>query len=158
MPQEQNPQSEVMIACDPNAIFPGEQERWLKEVLPKLYPAVEEIRELPDGWAWRLPASSEMLLLVAEDLNFERLCCPFVRYTLELEPDRGPFWLRMTGGGGVKDFLRMAFETSGYFDPLVARAAGLNLSPSPEMDSVQTALEIVEGINERYARASGSGL
>ena len=97
-----------VIACDPYALTPDQRERWM-EVGPQLYKAFQEIQELPYGYAFRLPSDPEILLLAAEDLNFERLCCPFVHYTLEIEPNRGPFWLRMTGGEGVKEFLRMAF-------------------------------------------------
>lgn len=144
------------LACVPNAVAPDQQEHWVKEIVPKLYKAVQEIRELPNGWAWRLPGTPEVLLLVAEDLNMERLCCPFVTYTLEIEPNRGPFWLRMTGGEGVKEFLRIAHEGANYFDAQVAKAAGFDTSASPEMDSVETALEAVDRLNERYARTAGS--
>ena len=140
------------IACDPNALTPDQQEYWVKEIVPKLYREVKEIQELPNGWVWRLPSAPHVLTLVAEDLNMERLCCPFVNYTLEIEPNRGPFWLRMTGGEGVKEFLKMAFEAANYFDPQVAKAAGLNISASPEIDSVATALEVTDKLNEQYAR------
>jgi len=146
-----------IIACDPNALAPDQQEYWVKEIVPKLYSAVQEIQELPNGWAWRLPSTPEILLLVAEDLNMERLCCPFVHYTLEIEPNQGPFWLRMTGSEGVKGFLRMAHEGANYFDAQVAKAAGLDVSASPEIDSVETALEATDRLNERFARTAGSG-
>jgi hypothetical protein len=81
----------------------------------------------------------------------ERLCCPFVRYTLEIEPNRGPFWLRMTGVEGVKEFLRMSFEEANLFDEQVARAAGFNVAASKDMDSVETALEATDRINQRFA-------
>lgn len=151
------PQDEVIIACDPNAVTPEQQEYWAQEIVPKLYGAVQEIQELPNGYAWRLPSDPEILPLVAADLNLERLCCPFVNYTLELEPNKGPFWLRMTGGEGVKAFLRMAFESSLAFDPQVAKAAGLNNFASPEIDSVETAIEVINGVNERFSRSIGSG-
>lgn len=148
------PKTQVAIACDPNALTLDQQEHWVKEIVPKLYATVQEIQELPNGWVWRLPSTPQVLILVAEDLNMERLCCPFVNYTLEIEPNRGPFWLRMTGGEGVKEFLRMAFETANYFDPQVAKAAGLNISPSSEIDSVETVLETADKLNERYAEAT----
>jgi hypothetical protein len=157
MLSDTTPQNETVIACDPSALTPSQQERWVKEIVPKLYSAVQEIQELPNGWAWRLPSTSEILLLLAEDLNIDRLCCPFVHYTLEIEPNRGPFWLRMTGGEGVKEFLRMAFESANLFDSQVAKAAGLNVPANAEMDSVETALEAVDRLNERYARIAGSG-
>lgn len=140
------------LACVPNALTHNQQEYWVTEIVPKLYKEVQEIQELPNGWVWRLPSTPQVLMLVAEDLNMERLCCPFVNYTLEIEPNHGPFWLRMTGGEGVKEFLRMAFEAANYFDPQVAQAAGINISASPEIDSVATALEATDKLNERYAR------
>jgi hypothetical protein len=144
------------IACVPSALTPDQQEYWVKEIAPKLYKAVEEIQELPNGWAWRLPTTPEMLMLVTEDLNMERLCCPFVNYTLEIEPNLGPFWLRMTGGEGVKEFLRMAHEGANLFDAQVAKAAGFDISVSPEIDSVATALEATNRLNEQYARTTVS--
>jgi hypothetical protein len=58
----------------------------------------------------------------------------------------------MTGGEGVKEFLKMAHESANLFDPQVAKAAGLNISASPEIDSVATALEVTDKLNEQYAR------
>jgi hypothetical protein len=95
-------------------------------------------------------------MLVAEDLNIERLCCPFVHYELEIEPNGGPFWLHMTGGEGVKEFLQMGYESASYFDAQVAKAAGFNLSASPEIDSVETALEAVDRLNKNYATTVAS--
>jgi hypothetical protein len=141
------------FACVPNAVAPEKQEYWVKEIVPKLYKAVEEIQELPNGWALRLPSTEEVLTLAAEDLHIERLCCPFVTYTLEIEPNHGPFWLRMTGTEGVKEFLKMAYESANYFDPEVAKAAGFDLSASPEIASVATALEATDKLNERYAKS-----
>src|SRR5687767_6183904 len=144
------------IVCDPSALTVDQQEYWVKEIVPKLYGQVQEIQELPNGWVWRLPATSQVLTLVAEDLNMERLCCPFVNYALEIEPSPGPFWLRMTGGEGVKEFLKMAFESANYFDPQVAKAAGLDISARPEIDSVEAALEATNRLNEKYSNTAVS--
>lgn len=139
-----------VIACDPSPITPEQRERWMV-IVKQLYGATLEIRDLPDGYALRLPNSSEMLLLIAEDLNMERLCCPFLRYTVVLEPQHGPFWLHMTGGNGVKEFLRIAFEAGRMFEERVARAAGFDVSAARELDSVATTLETIDVFNERYA-------
>lgn len=144
--------TEVPIACDPSGISPEEMDRWMKVIIPKVYKAVQEIQELPDGWAWRLPSTPEILMLVAEDLNIERRCCPFINYTLEIPPNKAPFWLRMTGREGVKEFLRMGFEEANYFDEEVAKAAGLHVA-AKEIDSVEGVLEAVDTLNERYAKS-----
>ena len=151
-----NVTEDLPIACDASVLTPEEREHWVQDIAPKLYPQVQEIRELPNGWAWRLPSTPEVLFLLAEEMNVERLCCPFVTYTLEIQPNRGPFWLRMTGGAGVKTFLRLAFETTNHFDAEVGTAAGLDIPAGPEMDSVETVLEAVDKLNERYAKTTGS--
>jgi hypothetical protein len=130
---------------------PDQRKRWVEEVAPQLYSAVQEIQELPTGYALRLPSDPEILLLAAEELNFGRLCCPFVHYALEIEPNRGPFWLRMTGGEGVKAFLRMSLEATTLIDEAVANTAGFSVSDRTAIDSVETALETVDRINKRFA-------
>ena len=69
-----------------------------------------------------------MLLLLAEDLNLERMCCPFLRLSIDIGPQFGPFWLRMTGPEGVKDFLRIAFEGANLIDARVLSEAGFRMS------------------------------
>jgi hypothetical protein len=144
--------NEIIIACDPNALTPRQQERWM-EIGPKLYRAIEEIRERPGGYAFRLPANSEMLMLLAEDLDYERLCCPFIHYAIEAEPNQGPFWYCMTGGEGVKTFLRMNFEAANLIDEQVAKAAGFTISDRTDLDSLETALELTYQVNEQFARS-----
>jgi hypothetical protein len=145
--------SKVIIACDPNPITPEQRERWL-EVGTQLYAAVQEVQELPDGYNFRLPSDPEMLLIVAEDLNFERLCCPFVRYTFEIEPHGGPFWLRFTGGEGVKEFLRIGIETTSLLDERVARAAGFSVTARTDINSVETGLKAISSVNQQFAKAT----
>ena len=145
-----------VIACDPSALTAEDYERWMGEIGKQLYGAIQEIQELPNGYAFRLPTTSEMLRLVAEDLNMERLCCPFVRYTLEIEPNQGPFWLRFTGDEGVKEFLRIAFEAGNLLDERVAKAAGFSVAARTDLNSVETVLETIDSVNERFARAAGS--
>jgi len=146
-------QSEVIIACNPHAVPANQRERWMI-VGTQLYAAVQEVQELPDGYAFRLPTDPEVLLLVAEDLNMERLCCPFLRFTLEIEPNGGPFWLRFTGGEGVKEFLRMSFESSNLLSEQVAQAAGFSIASRTELDSVETTIETISTVNEQFARAT----
>jgi hypothetical protein len=146
-------QSEVPMACIPHAVPAEQRERWMT-VGTQLYAAVQEVQELPDGYAFRLPTDPEMLLLMAEDLSMERLCCPFLRFTLEIEPNGGPFWLRFTGGEGVKEFLQMSFESSNLLNEQVAQAAGFSIASRTELDSVETTIETISVVNERFAKAA----
>ena len=143
---------DLPIACDPGALTLEQSERWMV-VGRQMYRAIQEVRERPNGYAFRLPGDTATLLIIAEDLTMERLCCPFLRFALEITPGGGPFWLSFTGGEGVKEFLRFSFEETDALDESVARAAGFSVSARKELDSVQTTLKITEAINERSAQA-----
>ena len=80
---------ESPLACDMSAIGPGLRGRHVANA-GELFRAVEEIRELPDGYAFRLPADADTLLKTAEFISPERLCCPFLGFALEVEPEGGP--------------------------------------------------------------------
>ncbi len=118
------PGSETVIACDPNAIPADQREHWV-ETGKQVYAAVQEARELADGYQFRLPADSAMLLKVAEYITNERLCCAFLRFTVEVEPNSGPIWLRLTGSMDVNEYLRSALAANDLLNEPVARAAGL---------------------------------
>ncbi len=95
---------ETPIACDLAALDSAQRERH-RSLLTELHSALQEIRELPDGYAFKFP--SGMCVPAAEFISLERLCCPFVSFALELEREGGPLWLRMTGREGVKPFLEI---------------------------------------------------
>ena len=93
----------------------------------------------------------------AEDLSMERLCCPFMRFTIEIEPQQAPFWLHLTGPEGVKDFLRMAFEGADLIDARVLRDAGFHTSERRDVDTVPAALGAIGEINAQFAASSSRG-
>ena len=99
---------EIALACDLAAI-PAE-EREAHELLAKqlFFASVPDRQELPDGYAFRFRADQYPLL--AAFIANERLCCPFFQFTLEVTPAQGPLWLRLTGGDGVKEFIRAEFS------------------------------------------------
>lgn len=146
---------DLPIACDPSALTEEQQARWMI-VGKQMYQAIREVRDLPNGYAFRLPNDADTLLMIAEDLSFERLCCPFLRFTLELEPGHGPVWLSFTGGEGAKEFLRLSFESANLIDEEVARAVGFNVAERKNMDSLEDVLHAVDVANERYAQMTHS--
>ena len=66
-----------------------------------------EIDELASGYAIRFPLEDSLFLNLAELISYERLCCPFLHFALELKPDAEEVTMRFTGGNGVKEFLSM---------------------------------------------------
>jgi hypothetical protein len=99
------------IACDPSAIADTDRELWV-DVAKRVYAAVQEVSELPDGYAFRLPAESALITTLAQHVDFERRCCPFVRFSIEVEPEHGPMWLRVTGGEAARAFFRSVLASA----------------------------------------------
>ena len=73
-----------------------------------LLASIQEKKELKDGYAFRLPP--EKLVDSAQWVSFERQCCPFFEFELEVAKDGGPVWLRITGGKAIKEFIRAEFQ------------------------------------------------
>lgn len=86
--------------------FTPQQDSRHRELLEQIKAKIEKVVELPDGYAFRFPAEAKQILILAEFISLERRCCSFLKFVLELESDDGPMWLRLTGGEGVKEFLK----------------------------------------------------
>jgi len=119
-------QAEPVVACTPGGVPAEMRQRWL-EVGVQIYGAVEELQELPDGYACRLPSDAATVLRAAEYVTLDRLCCTFARWELRVEPNGGPLWLRLTGPAGTKELTRSVFETTNLIDERVLQAAGMHL-------------------------------
>ncbi len=92
-----------MLALD------AEGRRRHSAVTKQMKAAVKEIKELTDGYAFRLPSEHSTILLTSEFIARERLCCPFFTFELAAEQEGGPLWLRLRGREGVKDFIKAEF-------------------------------------------------
>jgi hypothetical protein len=100
--------SESPLACDLDAISAGDRPRY-NELRRMVGTAVTGKRELPDGIAVRIATERMSLAQLAEWISFERKCCPFFEFRIEVAPKSGPVWLSLTGRPGVKEFLAQAF-------------------------------------------------
>lgn len=92
------------IACDMTAIAPEQRGKHVATI-KKLFGLVEKVNALPDGYSFKLPNDSEVVLMAAEFISLERLCCPFFDFAIDIEREGGPFWLSVTGREGVKSFI-----------------------------------------------------
>lgn len=82
------------------------EERPLHEAtIEELRRAIQEIKELPDGYALRFAASYQSIMLLCEFISRERLCCPFFTFELLAEAGERPLWLRLRGEDGIKQFI-----------------------------------------------------
>jgi hypothetical protein len=92
------------IACDMVALNPEQQNRH-DLLLHELFREVRRIRDLRDGLSFDISDSSSRLAGIAEWIALERLCCPFMRFKLDVRPRPGNIRLSITGPPGTKELL-----------------------------------------------------
>ena len=96
---------EQPIVCD-LTVFSAETRAQIAANMPEMFKAVQKAQELPNGYAFQFPNEPGMFMALANFVEHERQCCPFYHFALEAERNNGRFWLRMTGGEGVKEFMQ----------------------------------------------------
>lgn len=89
----------IPVACQ----LPGPEQaqRW-QDVADNLWSAVQQLRELDDGYAARFPGDAAYAARLLAFIEHERQCCPFFIFTLVFEPAEGPIWLYVQGPEGTK--------------------------------------------------------
>ena len=95
----------MAFACDMTALT-AEQRAAHARTTRALFGAMEGVEELPDGFAFRIPASGDLLRSAAAFVILERLCCPFFGFSIDLAPGADSFRLGIVGPAGVKPFIR----------------------------------------------------
>jgi len=95
---------EVPIACNPGAFAADERGKW-QALGKRLIAENKGRRELPNGFAFEFDRTPETLGEVAEFVEFESKCCPFVDFTVRVPSGGRGVVLEMTGREGVKEML-----------------------------------------------------
>ena len=97
--------SSIPIACNITALPPEVRETHLMNGR-HIFDIALAIEELLDGYAIQLPNDTDTFLHIAQFVGRERACCPFFEFTLNLQPNDGAFWFRLTGDERVKPFIQ----------------------------------------------------
>jgi hypothetical protein len=93
---------EILVAC---ALPPDELKAREEDLMVNLFSAVQERRELADGYAFRFSPTPDRASEVLRFVIQERECCPFFHFEIHFEPGGGPLWLYLRGPEGTKEFL-----------------------------------------------------
>ena len=80
---------------------------------PQLFETTQQVQELPNGFALRFLNEPGKFMEIAKFIENESLCCPFFDFSVEVKPHRGPLWLRLIGGEGVKELLQITLFAQG---------------------------------------------
>jgi len=74
------------FVCNMHAIAAAQREQHIATAV-RVFRAVQTIQELPNGYAFRLPNETTLLMQAVEFIANERLCCPFFSLAVEIEPE-----------------------------------------------------------------------
>lgn len=91
------------LACVADAIAPADRSAHFALLARLFATEARERRELPGGYAYRFDARAWADL--AQWIDNERRCCPFLRFDVELLPGDDAIWLRLSGPPDVHAFL-----------------------------------------------------
>jgi hypothetical protein len=95
------------VACQAGALSPEEWERHV-ELRGQLVAGVTERIELENGYRFVLDRDKLTAVQLAEWVEGERRCCPFIEFEIRQAADGGPLSLTLTGREGVKELLETA--------------------------------------------------
>jgi hypothetical protein len=98
---------EIPIACDLSRLNESQRRRE-QELLRKLRGQWVREAETDDGVWFSMPADPAELAELGELLGLERLCCPFLKFQLEVTQEER-CRLYIAGPPGARDFVLMEF-------------------------------------------------
>lgn len=136
------------LACDLTAI-PADVREEHVITAPQLFTLAQEVQELSNGFAIRFVNEPGRFMAIARFIENERLCCPFFNFGLEVEPNSGPLWLRLTGGEGAKEILQTTLFES--IEDKTALKQLIQTGGDAHLDEVvsQTPLPLLSGVLKR---------
>src|SRR6187401_590148 len=98
-----SPNFQVPIACVPHAIPADRREQHFAQARRLFKETAMSRTSLKEGYAFVFPVNA--LISLAEFVSNERLCCPFMRFEMEVQPAADILALRMTGPPGTREVL-----------------------------------------------------
>ena len=106
---------EIPLACDMTALDATQRERH-RTLLQEIHGAIVGTRELETGYILRFSPDSLTILRLAEFVDLERRCCPFLTFDVKLRAG-GALSLRLNGPEGTPEFLRAELDIASEHRP-----------------------------------------
>jgi hypothetical protein len=76
----------------------------------RLIQTVQSVQEVDNGYRFTFANEPRLISQIAEFIANERLCCPFLEFTLNVAADRESISLALSGPNGTQEFLRAEFD------------------------------------------------
>src|SRR5215213_5215296 len=100
---------DIHLACNMGVFTPSQREAHV-QTTTELIQAVQSVQDIENGYEVRFPNETEFISKIAEFISNERLCCPFVEFTLNVVSNSELVFLSLTGPLGTQEFLLAEFN------------------------------------------------
>jgi hypothetical protein len=100
---------ETPLACNMSVFTPAQREAHILNTT-RLIQASQRVQEVENGYTFLFPNETGLIARIAEFIANERLCCPFLKFTLKVVSTDEPVSLTLSGPLGTQEFLRAEFE------------------------------------------------
>src|SRR5690242_11734144 len=97
------------LSCNMGVFTASQRETHIQNTT-ELIKAMQGVRDVENGYEFSFSGEMEIIPKLAEFISNERLCCPFLRFGLQVGSKHEPILLSLTGPAGTREFLRMEFE------------------------------------------------
>ncbi|GAB4038205.1 hypothetical protein [Spirosoma jeollabukense] len=98
----------IELACK---LTDKDQVRRMNELHQTLFRKVDKAVEHPTSYELVFrKADNGLKIQLAEFINFERLCCPWLLLQLTFQPDDGPISLKMGNSTETKEMVKLVME------------------------------------------------
>ena len=101
--------ADTALTCNMGVFTPAQRESHIRTTT-ELIQIVHGVQEVENGYEFAFPNESELITKIAEFISNERLCCPFLNFSLNVFSISEPVYLSLTGPLGSQEFLRAEFE------------------------------------------------
>jgi len=99
--------NDLPIACE---LTGAELQQRRETMLEETRRAVTRVEAVKQGFAYYFSSDGDRLKELANLIDLERRCCPFLRFSLTVEAGGGQLILEITGPEGTQEFLRDLFD------------------------------------------------
>jgi hypothetical protein len=87
---------------------PAQRESHIQATI-ELVQSLQSVQGIEGGYEFQFPNESELISKIADFISNERLCCPFLKFSLMVSASQEPISLSLTGPDGTQEFLRAEF-------------------------------------------------
>ncbi len=101
----------ISLSCNLSALSETQRKRH-SQLAHFVLSKHSDVKDLVDGYRLEFLSSPDTFLMIAEWVVLERLCCPFISFSLEIDPENQPIRVTLTGPMGTKEVLKASIESA----------------------------------------------